>query len=146
MDSVIGRITEDAGEYITIIASDHGMEAQPSLLVGSYMGIPSGNHNLKQPGILLLTGPSINTNKELQQISILDLAPTILSLAGLPVARDMDGRIISEAFDSRYRSTMKSAFIPSYGKRLIKEPSEQYKKSEVDKDITEKLKALGYIH
>jgi len=145
MDNVIGRIADQAKGYTTIIASDHGMEAQPRLLVSSYMGMPSGNHNLEQPGILLFTGPSINKNLELKQISVLDLAPTILALVGLPVAKDMDGRIISEAFDSKYLADMESGSIPSYGRRSIK-PSERDRKSEVDKAIIEKLKSLGYIH
>ena len=145
MDLVIGRIIDQARGYSIIIASDHGMEAQPRLFIGSYMGMPSGNHNLKQPGILLLTGPSINKGLELKQVSILDLAPTILALAGLPVAKDMDGRIISEALDSKYLATMEPRFIPSYGKRSIK-LSELDKKRKVDKAMIEKLKALGYIH
>ena len=121
------------------------MEAQPQLLTGSYMSIPSGNHNLKQPGILLIRGPSIKRALELKEISILDLAPTILALAGLPVARDMDGRIISKAFDSKYLSAMELKFIESYGRRLIKS-SDLEKESAADKDIIEKLKSLGYIH
>jgi predicted AlkP superfamily phosphohydrolase/phosphomutase len=145
MDKVIARITEQAEGYTTIVASDHGMEAQPRLLASFYMGMPSGNHNLKQPGILLLRGPSIKRGLELKQINVTDLAPTILALAGLPVAKDMDGRIISEAFDSKYQATMEPKFIPSYGKRSIKS-GELDKKRKVDKAIIEKLKALGYIH
>ncbi len=145
IDKAIGRIIDQKGNHTIIIASDHGMEAQPQLLTGSYMSIPSGNHNLKQPGILLIRGSGIKRGVELKEISILDLAPTILALAGLPVARDMDGRIISKAFDSKYFSAMELRFIESYGRRLIKS-SDLEKKSAADKDIIEKLKSLGYIH
>lgn len=145
IDKAIGRIITQKENYTIIIASDHGMEAQPQLLTGSYMSIPSGNHNLKQPGILLIRGPSIKRALELKEISILDLAPTILALAGLPVARDMDGRIISKAFDSKYLSAMELKFIESYGRRLIKS-SDLKKKSKADKDLIKKLKSLGYIH
>lgn len=145
IDKAIGRIIDQKGNHTIIIASDHGMEAQPQLLTGSYMSIPSGNHNLKQPGILLIRGSGIKRGVELKEISILDLAPTILALAGLPVARDMDGRIISKAFDSKYLSAMELRFIESYGRRLIKS-SDLEKESAADKDIIEKLKSLGYIH
>jgi predicted AlkP superfamily phosphohydrolase/phosphomutase len=145
MDNMIGRIIAQAKGYTIIIASDHGMEAQPRLLLGSYMGMPSGNHNLKQPGILLLTGSSIHRGLKLNKISVTDLAPTILALAGLPVAKDMDGRIISEAFDSKYLVDMEFESIPTYGKRSIK-LSEQDKRSAVDRALIEKLKSLGYIH
>jgi predicted AlkP superfamily phosphohydrolase/phosphomutase len=145
IDKVIARIAEQAEGYTTIIVSDHGMEAQPRLLASFYMGIPSGNHNLKPPGILLLEGPSIKRGLGLKQISVTDISPTILALAGLPVAKDIDGRIISEAFDSKYQASMKPRYIPSYGKRSIK-LDELDKKSKVDKAVIEQLKALGYIH
>ena len=145
IDHAIGRIIDQKENYTIIIASDHGMEAQPKLLSGSYMTIPSGNHMLRQPGIILISGPSIKRGTELKQISILDLAPTILVLAGLPIAKDMDGRIISEAFDSKCLSAMELRFIESYGRRLI-ELRDLEKKSPVDKAIIEKLKSLGYIH
>ena len=57
----------------------------------------------------------------------------------------MDGRIISEVFDSKCLSAMELRFIESYGRRLIKS-SDLDKKSTADKDIIEKLKSLGYIH
>jgi predicted AlkP superfamily phosphohydrolase/phosphomutase len=145
IDKAIGRIIDQKGNHTIIIASDHGMEAQPKLFTGSYMTIPSGNHMLRQPGILLIRGPSIKRGVELKQINILDLAPTILALAGLPVARDMDGRIISKAFDSKYLSAMELKFIESYGRRLVKS-SDLKKKSKADKDLIKKLKSLGYIH
>lgn len=145
IDRVIGRIIDQKKGYTIIIASDHGMEAQPQLLTGSYMAMPSGNHNLKQPGILIISGPCIKRGIELEQISILDLTPTILALVGLPVAKDMDGRIISEAFNKNYLSIEDLQFIESYGKRLVKS-SDVDKKSPVDKAMIEKLKSLGYIH
>ena len=145
IDRAIGRMIAQKENYTVIIASDHGMEAQPQLLTGSYMSIPSGNHNLKQRGAFLIRGPSIKKGLELKQISILDLAPTILALLGLPVAKDMDGRVISEAIDSEYLSAMEPGVIESYGRRLIKS-SDLEKKSKADKALIEKLKSLGYIH
>jgi hypothetical protein len=68
-----------------------------------------------------------------------------LALSGLPVAKDMNGRIISEAFDSEYFSAMEPSVIESYGRRFIKS-SDLKKKSKADKALIEKLKSLGYIH
>ena len=38
----------------------------------------------------------------LTSAEVVDLAPTLLALAGEPIARDMDGRVLAEAFDERF--------------------------------------------
>ena len=54
----------------------------------------SGNHSLY--GILICSGDGI-ANREVKA-SIMDLAPTILHMLGLPVPRYMDGRVLTEIF------------------------------------------------
>jgi hypothetical protein len=49
----------------------------------------------------------------IEHASVLDLAPTILYLMGLPVARDMEGRVLVELLDER-SSRAAVTFIPSY--------------------------------
>lgn len=53
--------------------------------------------NLRQ-GIFLAYGPSIRNLGRINDISILDIAPTILHLMNVPIPRDMDGRVIEEIF------------------------------------------------
>jgi len=50
-------------------------------------------------GIFAAAGPGIRAGATLQGGSILDLAPTVLALLGLPAGRDMPGRILAEALD-----------------------------------------------
>lgn len=56
----------------------------------------SGTHRFN--GILMLKDPDIKKGVSLGHSSIMDLAPTILYLFGLPVPKDMDGRVLEEAF------------------------------------------------
>ena len=46
--------------------------------------------------------------------SVLDLAPTILYLMGLPVARDMEGRVLTEMLDEEFTRAHPITYIPSY--------------------------------
>jgi hypothetical protein len=46
--------------------------------------------------------------------SILDVAPTLLYLLGLPVARDMQGRVLTEMLEPGYAREHPLTFIPSY--------------------------------
>ena len=44
-------------------------------------------------------GPGVKPGISLEGASILDLTPTILHVMGVPVPQDLDGRVLSEAFD-----------------------------------------------
>ncbi len=52
----------------------------------------------RRNGIFIAHGPGIKKKAKLHNVSILDLAPTILHLFGGPVPPDMDGRKLSEIF------------------------------------------------
>jgi len=63
------------------------------------LGLPQGNaggHRME--GIWLLKGPGVRANLRLEGARIVDLAPTLLHLLGLPVPADMDGVVLREAF------------------------------------------------
>lgn len=52
----------------------------------------------KKIGLFMAYGPNIKKGQKIHNISILDLAPTILHLLGLSIPNDMDGRVIEEIF------------------------------------------------
>ncbi|SEH46291.1 Predicted phosphohydrolase or phosphomutase, AlkP superfamily [Halopenitus malekzadehii] len=53
----------------------------------------------KQEGLFAATGPSFDEG-EVEPLSILDLAPTILHLRGYDLPRDLDGEVATEVFAS----------------------------------------------
>lgn len=52
----------------------------------------------KQNGLFIATGPDF-ANGTIEDISIIDLAPTLLHLHGCPIPRDMDGSVKKSVFD-----------------------------------------------
>lgn len=56
----------------------------------------SGNHEID--GIFIAYGPSV-ARKAIRNIRIIDLAPTILHIMGIPTPKDMDGRVLKEIFE-----------------------------------------------
>lgn len=58
--------------------------------------VKSGCHDPK--GMLILYGPGIRPGAEIQACNNLDIAPTLLTLLGLPVPPEMKGRVLREAF------------------------------------------------
>jgi tetratricopeptide (TPR) repeat protein len=49
-------------------------------------------------GVLAMRGPLLKQDERIYGATLLDIAPTILSLFGLPVGKDMPGRVLGDAF------------------------------------------------
>jgi hypothetical protein len=56
-----------------------------------------------QAGVLIMAGPGVRPGVELGECSTLDIAPTLLTLLGLPVPGHMKGRVLEEALDADVR-------------------------------------------
>jgi predicted AlkP superfamily phosphohydrolase/phosphomutase len=64
--------------------------------------ILSGEHRPR--GILLMKGHVIRKGLRIADASILDIAPTVLHVAGQPIPRTMDGKVLLEAFGESFRA------------------------------------------
>ena len=83
-------------DYV-ILASDHAMTRN---VVGSLCGkheTPPAFH-----GIFAIAGPGIRPGADLGTASVLDVAPTLAYLLDLPVADDLPGRVLTEAFTAEH--------------------------------------------
>jgi tetratricopeptide (TPR) repeat protein len=110
-DQMLGTLLEKAGVDATVVLmSDHGFHPD-HLRPASVPDIPAGpaiEH--RDFGVLAMHGPGIAETASLYGPSVLDVAPTILTIYGLPVGEDMDGKVLSRAFVE----TPRVAFIPSW--------------------------------
>ena len=98
-DLMLGRLVELAGPDTTIVlCSDHGFQSGGLRPQGNPRE-PAGPvlwH--REFGILVMNGPGLKRDERIYGATLLDIAPTLLTLAGLPVGRDMDGKPLLEAF------------------------------------------------
>jgi hypothetical protein len=58
--------------------------------------VKSGCHDPK--GMMMFYGPGVRKGGRIAESNNLDIAPTLLTLMGLPVPEEMKGRVMSEAF------------------------------------------------
>jgi len=104
----------------------------------------SGCHS--QRGIFICYGRGIR-KVSLENAGIIDLAPTILHIMGVPVPQDMDGRVLAEIFekDSEFRRReVKRATEGDNEKGNAAGDSSHYS-PEDEKAIEARLRALGYV-
>ncbi len=103
---------------LLVLVSGHGLTPTPlwRRLIGVLTGTetPTAGHGGAPSGVLLMVGEGVRPGARAQGASLLDVAPTLLYLMGLPVARDMEGRVLTELIDPRYASNHPVTFIPSY--------------------------------
>jgi predicted AlkP superfamily phosphohydrolase/phosphomutase/tetratricopeptide (TPR) repeat protein len=98
-DRMLGALLRKAGDDTTVILiSDHGFHPD-HLRPAAIPDIPAGpaiEHS--DFGILAMAGPGIAEGARLDGASLLDVAPTVLTLYGLPAGEDMDGKVLSASF------------------------------------------------
>lgn len=92
-DMMLGTMMQLAGDDTTIIiVSDHGFHPD-HLRPRELPNEPAGPAEEHRPfGIFAAHGPGIKKDELVFGASLLDITPTILTLFGLPVGRDMDGK------------------------------------------------------
>jgi hypothetical protein len=80
-------------------------------------------HSDAPDGFILAVGDGIRAGATFKRASILDVAPTILYLMGLPVGRDMEGRVATEILEPAFAADTPVTFIPSYESLAVTEVS-----------------------
>lgn len=100
-DMLLGRYMELADEDTTImLISDHGFHPGSNRPV-AIPKEPTGPAIEHSPyGIVVMNGPGIKSDDVLMGASLLDVTPTLLHLFGLPMGQDMDGKILTQAFET----------------------------------------------
>ena len=100
----------------------------------------SGNHRMK--GIFLAKGPFFKQKKEIEDIRIIDLAPTIMYLSKIGIPDVMDGRVILEIFRNEYLESNPMKRIVSI---KSKKTNEDKVRTDYEDKIRRDLENLGYI-
>lgn len=137
-DETVGEIVQRADENtVVLVASDHGME---SVRPEGSEGYRSGSHRHAPDGIFIIKGPGIREGKNINA-SVLDIAPTLLRIFGMPLADDLDGMPINSVLDRNVYSEFQHT-VKTYD-WLLKKP--KLAKSESESEEKLRLKSLGYI-
>lgn len=119
LDAVVGRLLATLGaDDLMLVVSGHGIEplSPAKRILERLVGDPllSGTHERAPDGFALALGPAVRPGR-FERGSIADIAPTVLYFLGLPIGRDMDGRVRTDLFAPAFTATRPVTFIPGYG-------------------------------
>jgi predicted AlkP superfamily phosphohydrolase/phosphomutase len=123
------------GATISILPSETLIARRPE---------PRGHHRWE--GTFIASGPGIRQGAEVDELSIVDVAPLILHRLGLPVPDDMEGRLATEILEAEELERQP----PRRSGPLAWTQSEPERADlELDRDeqaaVVQRLRALGYV-
>ena len=142
MDRYLGGLLDAAGSGTTvIIASDHGFGGTGNLPWSGGHGRITPGAPIAPDGLFVMSGPGVRAMPERARVHVLDIAPTLLALLGVPAGGDMPGRVLEELLDGGPApgriSTWETVGVP----HRTGEPVDPAG----DAGRIERLRALGYI-
>ncbi len=144
-DMMLGRLLKFAGPETTVILmSDHGFHPdhlRPKAIPLEPAG-PAVEH--RDFGILVIAGPDIKKDELIHGANLLDICPTVLTLFGLPVGRDMDGKPLVEAWETPPEVPSIESWDEVEG-NAGRHPPERTLHPFESKEALDQLVALGYI-
>ena len=141
-DRLVGDFMDAMDRNTTLVVlSDHGFD------LGAVQDDPSKTRDMRRvserfhnlEGILYLYGNRVRRGR-LADPKILDLAPTVLALAGIPPARDMPGRVLTEGLDLSVPGPAVATYETGSAAGA---PSAR--DAAADPEIVERLRSLGYV-
>ncbi len=144
-DMMLGTLMHLAGDDTTIIiVSDHGFypdNMRPKQIPLEPAG-PAAEHS--PYGIVAMRGPGIKKDELIYGSTLLDITPTILTLFGLPVGEDMQGKPLVQAFAEKPEITTIPSWNDVEGDDGAHPPDAQMDPVEAAEAVKQ-LVALGYI-
>lgn len=144
-DVMLGRLMMLAGRDTSVLVlSDHGFHSDrllPDHIPAEAAG-PAVEH--RNFGIFCLAAPGVRAGQQLFGASVLDIAPTVLHLLGLPAALDMDGKVLVNAFEDPAVPTPIASWESVDGDAGLHTGVERYDPAEAAESLKQ-LVALGYI-
>ena len=144
-DMMLGRLLDliDEGTNVMLI-SDHGF--QPDHLRPKELphepGGPAYEHS--PYGMIAMMGPDIKKDHIIHGATLLDICPTILAMCDQAIGKDMDGKILMDAFvnnrEVNYIDSWENIEFTKFKRQM-----DYTLDSEDENDLMDQLIALGYV-
>ncbi len=144
-DHLIGKILNMIGDDgVLMIISDHGFKSgKIRPLSDSRIGFGQAPDWHRINGTIALYGSIIKHGVKLVDASVIDVAPTIMYLLGLPIDKKMMGRVLVDAIDDDYLKQHPIRYSSAYDSLLQRVASTG--PVVADETLKAKLSSLGYV-
>ena len=135
-----------------MLVSDHGFEDKKETVLTKVSDDKFAKKRYwhRKQGLLIAHGPQVSGGTKVEDATVFDIAPTVLSFFGLPVSQDMPGSPIAAILGVSNKTVFDR--IASYDETVLKGKSSKHtikdgtiRESSYDSAIIKRLNDLGYI-
>jgi predicted AlkP superfamily phosphohydrolase/phosphomutase len=145
IDAYYGYIDDVIGEYLAdltpsdtlLVLSDHGF--RPVLVPDR--PATSGHHRLEV--MAALWGRGVRPGARFEGARLVDVLPTLLVLLDLPLADTLEGKPLLAALEPAFSAPRTARRVSDYGPAAETSGPEP---SDLDRNVLERLRSLGYIN
>ncbi|WP_412062719.1 alkaline phosphatase family protein [Rubrivirga sp. IMCC45206] len=143
-DMMLGRLLALVDDDTAVVlVSDHGFESGARRIpeTPDEPAGPAAEH--RDFGVFIAAGPGLRSGEPVYGASLLDITPTLLTILGLPVGDDMDGRVLTPIFEDEGPVDRIPSWeaVPGDAARLDAGDSDPW----ADQAAMDQLVALGYV-
>lgn len=118
--SALETLAKEVGDGLLIVVSPNAISPYYAPDdIQSYFESRLRPHSGDADGFILMQGRGMAVGRGPSAVAVTDLVPSLLFSGGLPVARDMDGRVLTEAFDPGFLRRSPLLLVPSYDVRQL---------------------------
>jgi len=145
-DAMLGRLLEGREDWIVIVVSDHGFasDATRPLTTDSRIGHGAAADWHRRFGIFVMSGPGVRSGARLEEASVYDIAPTILTLFHQPVPRSWPGHVLASALEPAFLASRPVTFRTDDPPRH-RDGEDSDEQSPEAAELRAKLESLGYV-
>jgi hypothetical protein len=116
LDRMIENVARENPDHLVVVCSPSGVV--PAAVPATAWSFVSQAIRNDDPGaddgFVLITGPGVTHTAKPESATVVDIVPTILFAADLPIGRDMDGRVLTDAFADDFLRQTKLSAIQTY--------------------------------
>ncbi|NOT29084.1 MAG: tetratricopeptide repeat protein [Planctomycetes bacterium] len=149
-DELLGRVLAkiDLETTAVFVLSDHGFKSGTRRIRSDELvDVKKAHLDHETHGIFIAAGPHVRRGGEVADASVLDITPTLLHYLGLPVAKDMDGKVLERLFEPEFVEAHPIRYVTTYedGARARALAQAEPIDASAQTEIEGGLAALGYL-
>ncbi|MCP3958558.1 MAG: alkaline phosphatase family protein [bacterium] len=119
LDDLLAQVWESGDDpRLLVVVSVHGAEGPRGWREARRLLLRKpaveGYLDLGSDGVLMFLGAGIQPGAMARPAEIVDLVPTLLYGLGFPIARDLDGAVLTETFETGFLARQPLTFLSSY--------------------------------
>jgi len=141
-----GKFMDDLPDIVMMLASEKYLfktSVNKRRVIRRYVRHRRGKKGWHaRDGLIIMKGSLIKRGATVAA-DLIDVAPTVVHLLGLSVPRDMDGRVLTEAFTEQFLASHPVEYSDPLVHRP--EPEPEATSDEWERAIERRLKGLGYM-